>query len=166
MGLKFFVDAAEGETKHFQVSGIDTETGEPVTEDHWIKLRTELSDREWSELEMGVADRVNAEGEIMLDFAGLSTRQLMTWVMEWSFYANGNPRNRVKPSAEYLGRLDRGQADQIREIIKVHIAERQAEREAERNPTSPSIETASEPGDSETIAATTPRAKRPARGGT
>lgn len=162
MGIRFFVDPDDTVTKPFQVSGIDTDTGQFVTEDHWIELRAALSDKEWSELEMGIANRANAEGEILLDFAGASTKQLMVWVKAWSFYANGNPKSRVKPSAEYLGRLDRDVADKIRAIIQEHIAERKAEREAERNPTPLRVVTGD--GDSETQKASSSRPKPAGRG--
>lgn len=136
MGIRFFVDPSETDVKRFEVTGVDSETGEVVTEEHWIELRMDLSDREWSELEMGIASRANDQGEIILDFAGLSTRQLLMWVKSWSFYDRGNPTHRIKPSADSLGRLDRAIADQIRAIIRTHSEERQAQRDAARNPTS------------------------------
>lgn len=142
MGIKFFVDPSETDIKHFQVTGVDSETGAVATEDHWVELRMDLSDREWAELEMGIASRANDQGEIILDFAGLSTRQLVKWIRAWSFYQNGNPGARVKPTESYLGLLDRDIADQIREIIKAHIEDRKVQRDAMRNPTNGSGPTA------------------------
>lgn len=160
MGLKFFVDRDDTEIKHFKITGIDTETGEPATEEHWIELRRDLSDLEWSELEMGIADRINNDGEIVLNFAGLSTKQLLTWVKSWSFYMGGNPNNRVKPTAEFLGRLDRDIANQVREIIREHTEERRAAKEAAADPTA----TTRANGVSATSEATSAPATRRVRG--
>lgn len=163
MGIRFFVDPAETDIVNFDVTGFDTETGEYATEQHWLELRMDLSDKEWSELEMGIMSKMNEQGEMLLDFAGLSTKQMVMWVKAWSFYDRGNPNTRVKPTAEYLGRLDRAIADQIRALIREHAEKRQAARDAGRNPTEPGGKVVATIGASETPESSPTKTRR-ARG--
>lgn len=165
MGIRFFVDPEEVERRTFTISGLDIDTGDVISEEHWVDLRAALSDREWSDLETGIVNRMSGDGEIVLDFAGLSTKQLLMWVKAWSLYNNGNSNARVKPTADMVGRLDRDVAGQIRDIIQEHIADKQAQREAMRNPTKskPALKVVGG-GDSETNPTTSDHPKPRRRG--
>lgn len=135
MGIRFFVDQRDTVRYDFQVTGLDIDTGEMVTEDHWVELRAALSDREWADLETGIVNRMSQDGEIILNLSDLATKQMLTWITSWSLYNNGNPEAKVRPTSDMLGKLDRATAEQIRGIIQAHIESRQAAREAIKNPT-------------------------------
>jgi hypothetical protein len=135
--IRFFANPESSVVKTFTVSDpdgqIDPDTGRVYTEEHHIELRTELSDREWSDLDMGVVSRATTDGELILDLSGAQYHHMATWIKAWSLTSDGGAR--VKPSQEQIGALLPAHAAIIWEIVRNHAADVKGRRDADTNPT-------------------------------
>jgi hypothetical protein len=115
MGIRFFVDDAATTRKHFEV--VDRETGD--SERHWVDLRTELSDKEYTALEASMVESVQADTQaIRINAVGASLKAFTSWIVGWSLTSNKGFA--CKPREEELGKLNRDTARILRDIVREH----------------------------------------------
>lgn len=138
--IRFFANPESSVTRRFMIADpdgtIDPATGKVYAEEHFIELRTELSDKEWSELDMGVVSRATTDGELILDLSSAIYRHMATWIKAWSLTSESGVR--VKPTEEQIGELLPEHAAIIWPIVKDHAAAVKAKHSADTNPTAPS----------------------------
>lgn len=138
--IRFFANPEASDVKSFTLADpdgtIDPATGQVTVEEHWVELRTELSDREWADLDMGVVQRATTDGELIIDLSGAQYHYMATWIKRWSLSSTaGVP---VKPTETQIGTLLPAHAAIIWEIVKAHAAKMKEGRDASTNPTAAS----------------------------
>lgn len=131
MGILLFVDRKATDPRHY-FTLVDPATG--ATEDHWVALRSELSDAEASRIQsaMIASATVNDAGamEMKLDLAGARAVKLATWIAEWSF---GGADGRAAPAdRRHLDLLPTWVADVLMGIVDEHAEAFEATRAARR----------------------------------
>lgn len=123
--MRLFVDREAFTKKTFIL--VDAATGE--REEHWLNLRSELTDEEYSLVDEAMVDSVHPETDVAgnttaslkVAIARAGIVQLATWILAWSFTnARGVP---VRPKGEWLTGLPKDVAKIIRDIITDHAAE-------------------------------------------
>lgn len=148
--IRFFANPESSVTRQFMVTdpdgAIDPATGKVYAEEHYIELRTELSDREWSDLDMGAVTRATTDGELILDLTSAAYHHMATWIKAWSLTSDAGLR--VKPTQDQIGGLLPAHAAIIWPIVKEHAAAVRAKHTADTNPTVPTTAPA---GASETV---------------
>lgn len=123
--MRLFVDRDAFEKKQFTL--VDARTGE--REDHWINLRSELTDEEYSQVDESMVESLRPETDddgkttttLKVAIARAGIVQLEKWILAWSFTnARGVP---VRPKGEFLSGLPKDVAKILRDIITDHAAE-------------------------------------------
>lgn len=151
--IRFFANPESSVTRRFMVTdpdgSIDPATGKVYAEEHFVELRTELSDKEWSDLDMGVVTRATTDGELILDLSSAAYHHMATWIRSWSLTSDAGTR--VKPTEAQIGELLPAHAAIIWGIVKEHAAAVKAKHAADTDPTVSTTAGAATAGASETV---------------
>lgn len=132
MGIVLFVDRkAVDPRRYFTLT--DPATG--TTEDHWLALRSELSDAEASKIQGAMIQSVTVDDdqksvEVRLNKGAARTLKLTMWISEWSF-TDADGRG-VPPDTQHIELLPTWVADVVSGIVDDHAAGVNESRSARR----------------------------------